>query len=192
MSRTPQSLTRLSAEAVNYNICSVKDFEQLLLPKTLMEECRNTFVEDKLNNLHKLPSFDCNNYPYDHAEPFISLDLDEYVNFQRINHVPWFAFHTNHIMFEWYEVNNNCERFCYYCIHVIAKLSSMKGHRIYKYKACEAVEGSELIHAIQNPDGWCSRCVTTTLFHISEYHFHPHLHFSTVATKKLVFSHLIE
>lgn len=192
MQFNPHSLTRLASRNVNMNICSVKDFEQLLLPTTLKDTCRQYYVEDKLSNITNMSIYDSNNHPYDHTEPYIQLDLDEYVNFQRINEIPWFAYEKNHIQYEWYEVERNNERLCFHCAHVVAKLPTLKGRTIQKYKACEAAHGYCLIHALQDPAVWCSRCVTTTLFYISQYYFQPHNHYSAEYTKALLFEHTVE
>ena len=128
------------------------------------------YFTDNLWSDDKLPPYECNDYPYEHKEPYLRLSEDYFLSIQRYgNEVPWFAYEQNHLHLRWYEIDMNNERLCYYCAHDINKIPDMSGHLIYCLKDCWQVSGYYILSQLQDLDMWCHRCYTTSLFYISEW-----------------------
>lgn len=187
----PRKLKRLSTQTINDNISYFKDIRKLDIPRNCIKYCEKYYLTDNIENEIKGPPYDINEYPYDHAEAFIRLNNDEYLSVMRFDRYqnPWFAFRKTHITRSWYEVDNNGEPLCYYCIHVVSKQPELSGRLIFRYNSCFAVYGTDVIHSVQGLNMWCSRCTTTSLFALSDFAFTVEYHFTDEETKSLKYVH---
>lgn len=185
----PRKLTRIATKTVNNYIRCKQDIDALHIPRTLQCYVDKYYFADNLWCDEKLPPIDMDDYPYDHQTIFCRLSIDEFLSMQRYKGVPWFAFGKTHIKREWYEINNNNEPICYYCManHTI----NIKGHySVYKFSSCYVEVSKALMNEIQGLDMWCSNCFTTSLFSLGEYTFKG-IHYSEDRTRRCDYVHYI-
>lgn len=190
----PRTLNRLAARCINENIRCYKYLNELPVPTVCRDTCKKFYLTDNLNCDEKMPPYTADHYPYDHGEPHIQLDVDEYLSLMRFNEDDrlWFVYDRNHIHRHWYELDYNNEPLCFYCAHRISKMESMRGKVIYKMSSCFAVGSSNALPSIQEMDMWCVNCTTTSLFCIDEYAFTVEAHFPENFTREVDYAYRIK
>lgn len=186
----PRKLVRMCSRLVNEIIPDYQSIEQLEIPKTLKKYIGKYYFTDNMWCDEKAPPIEMDDYPYNHEEPFIQCSPDEFLSLMRFDGDPWFGFNDNHVHKTWYELNNNNEPICYYCIHKLDK-EKCRGQHVFKYSSCFTSPRSHLLPALQGLDMWCSICNTTSLFYIEPYHFHS-VHHPEAWTREILFVHRIE
>lgn len=187
----PRTLQRLCAASINKLVRTQQDIKKLEIPNCMKELLEDNYFSDNLWCDDKLPPIECNDYPYDHAEPYVQLSNDEFLSLHRYREVPWFAYGRTHINKVWYEIDWNNEPICWTCAREANRDPRMHGRVIYRIASCFISPGEHVLDAIQGLDMWCSNCYTVSLFWLSEYIFRCD-HYTEEYTRDIELIHRIE
>lgn len=175
--KQPNSLVRLCTKQINKLIPNEDSISQLCIPFILKKYLTRFYLEDKYMCEELLPPLEPDEMTCWFEEPFMNISNDEFLTIMNWNYgIPYFAYERNHVKYIYYTVDDGIDRYCWECAYTY--LIDIAQYKIDKWASCEFEFGDTLIACLQEPNLWCSRCMTRSLFWIENWTWNTdHLNF---------------